>query len=373
MVQRTEITKTMRIDWDVLILMDDGPVLRADVFRPIPDGPLPGHPELRAVREGARLPGGLPRTSGNAWPRAPGRGGRLHATSTRTGSSSIRRSGCRTVTPACASTRAARAARRDTSITSRRARPETSTTASSGRHQPWSNGKVGLNGISYYAINQWHVASLQPPHLAAMCPWEGAADWYRDMTHHGGILCTFWANWYDMQVKTVQYGLGERGPRNPVTRASLFAGRRPFPRKSWPQPLDFGDEIFAHPLDDDYHKRALAVWSKITVPFLSAGTGEARAAPAWQRRRLRPRGITAKVARATRAGALDALLHRLWPALQKRFFDYFLKGTDNGWDGSRRCGSRCEPGDGFVERASRSGHSPAHSGRSSTSIPPARR
>lgn len=51
---------------------------------------------------------------------------------------------------------------------------------------------MGLNGISYYAINQWHVASLQPPHLAAMFVWEGAADWYRDMTHHGGILCTFW-------------------------------------------------------------------------------------------------------------------------------------------------------------------------------------
>src|SRR5207244_9187279 len=66
--------------------------------------------------------------------------------------------------------------------------------------QPWSSGKVGLNGISYYAINQWHAASLQPLHLAAMCVWEGAADWYRDMTHHGGILCTFWANWYDMQV-----------------------------------------------------------------------------------------------------------------------------------------------------------------------------
>ena len=83
--------------------------------------------------------------------------------------------------------------------------------------QPWSNGKVGLNGISYYGINQWHVATLQPPHLAAMCIWEGSADWYRDMTHHGGILSTFWANWYDMQVKTVQYGLGERGPRNRVT------------------------------------------------------------------------------------------------------------------------------------------------------------
>ena len=56
--------------------------------------------------------------------------------------------------------------------------------------QPWSNGKVGLNGISYYAENQWQAAALQPKHLAAICLWEGAADFYRDMAHHGGIFCT---------------------------------------------------------------------------------------------------------------------------------------------------------------------------------------
>ena len=56
--------------------------------------------------------------------------------------------------------------------------------------QPWSNGKVGLNGISYYAENQWQCAALQPKHLAAICLWEGAADFYRDMAHHGGIFCT---------------------------------------------------------------------------------------------------------------------------------------------------------------------------------------
>src|SRR3546814_17987814 len=54
--------------------------------------------------------------------------------------------------------------------------------------QKWSNGRVGLNGVSYYAINQWHVAALQPKHLSAMIPWEGAADIYRDWARHGGIL-----------------------------------------------------------------------------------------------------------------------------------------------------------------------------------------
>src|SRR5450756_718313 len=80
--------------------------------------------------------------------------------------------------------------------------------------QAWSNGKVGLSGVSYYAMNQWQVASLQPPHLAAMCMWEGAADWYRDSTHHGGIKSTFWDVWYPVQVTTIQYGLGERGYRS---------------------------------------------------------------------------------------------------------------------------------------------------------------
>ena len=41
--------------------------------------------------------------------------------------------------------------------------------------QPWSNGKVGLIGISYYACGQWMVASLRPPHLAAIQPWQGTS------------------------------------------------------------------------------------------------------------------------------------------------------------------------------------------------------
>src|SRR6202451_2063980 len=60
--------------------------------------------------------------------------------------------------------------------------------------QPWCNGKVGLNGISYYAINQWFVANLQPPSLKAIVPWEGFADIYRDALYHGGILNVFMTN-----------------------------------------------------------------------------------------------------------------------------------------------------------------------------------
>ncbi|MEP6751307.1 MAG: CocE/NonD family hydrolase [Candidatus Dormiibacterota bacterium] len=53
--------------------------------------------------------------------------------------------------------------------------------------QPWSNGKVGMSGVSYLAIVQWRAAAEQPPHLAAINPWEGVSDRYREMAYHGGI------------------------------------------------------------------------------------------------------------------------------------------------------------------------------------------
>ena len=67
--------------------------------------------------------------------------------------------------------------------------------------QPWSNGKVGLAGISYYATNQYQVAATQPRHLAAICPWEGAADCYRDIYYHGGVLCENAAQWFSIQAR----------------------------------------------------------------------------------------------------------------------------------------------------------------------------
>ena len=195
--------------------------------------------------------------------------------------------------------------------------------------QPWSNGKVGLNGISYYAINQWHVATLQPPHLAAMCIWEGCADWYRDMTHHGGILCTFPENWYDMQVKTVQYGAGERGRRSRV-HGELVCGPETLSEQELAKNrCDFGEDIFSHPLDDDYHKARSPIWSKVKAPLLSAAN--------WGGQPLHPRG---NFEGFVRAAAKDKWLevHGIehWThfytdygrELQLRFFDYFLHGKE---------------------------------------------
>ena len=218
--------------------------------------------------------------------------------------------------------------------------------------QPWSNGKVGLNGISYYGINQWHVATLQPPHLAAMCIWEGCADWYRDMTHHGGILCTFRENWYDMQVKTVQYGAGERGKRCRV-HGELVCGPETLSEQELAKNrCDFGDDIRAHPLDDDYHRARSPIWSKVKTPLLSAAN--------WGGQPLHPRG---NFEGFVRAAAKDKWLevHGIehWThfytdygrELQLRFFDHFLHGKNNGWDKQPRVLLQVRHIDKFVERA----------------------
>jgi hypothetical protein len=52
--------------------------------------------------------------------------------------------------------------------------------------QPWSNGKVGLNGVSYLACSQWAAAATRPPHLAAICPWEGFTSLW-DVARPGGV------------------------------------------------------------------------------------------------------------------------------------------------------------------------------------------
>ncbi len=53
--------------------------------------------------------------------------------------------------------------------------------------QPWSNGRVGMTGVSYLAIVQWRTAATRPPHLCAINPWEGFTDAYHDFAYPGGV------------------------------------------------------------------------------------------------------------------------------------------------------------------------------------------
>ena len=199
--------------------------------------------------------------------------------------------------------------------------------------QDWSNGKVGLNGISYYAMNQWQTAALQPPHLAAICTWEGAADMYRDLSHHGGILCDFIKNWYDMQVKSVQHGLAQRGPVSRVN-GSLVCGDTAFSDETLLKNReDFAAAALKHSMDDDYWRARMPDWSKVKVPIFSAAN--------WGGQGLHPRGNFEGFTRAaSKKKWLEVHGIEHWTdfytdygcRLQLKFFDHFLHGKKNGRD-----------------------------------------
>jgi predicted acyl esterase len=350
--QRRETRDGMRIDWNVTIAMDDGLKLRADVFRPVAEGRYPVILTYGPYAKGLAFQDGYP----SAWQRMADQHPDVTA-----GSSNLYQS-WEVVDPEKWVSRDYACVRVDSrgcgcspgyiDHFSPRETKDFYDCIEWAAAQSWSNGKVGLNGISYYAINQWHVASLQPPHLAAMCIWEGAADWYRDMTHHGGILCTFWENWYDMQVKTVQYGAGERGKRSRVHGELVCGPEFLSDRELAKNRSDFGAEIFVHPLDDAYHKARSPNWSKVKTPFLSAAN--------WGGQGLHPRGNFEGFMRAAaKQKWLEAHGIEHWTHfytdygrdLQLRFFDYFLHGKKNGWDKHPPVQLQVRHIDRFVERA----------------------
>jgi len=328
----TEVRDGMRIDWDVPIEMDDGLLLRADVYRPDDGNQYPVILSYGPYAKGLAFQEGYP----SAWDRMVEEHPDVAA------GSSNKYQNWEVVDPEKWVPEGYAIVRVDSRgcgrspgyidhFSPRETKDFYDCIEWSGV-QPWSDGKVGLNGISYYGINQWHVASLQPPHLAAMCIWEGAADWYRDMTHHGGILCTFWDNWYDMQVKTVQYGRGENGPKSPVTGDWVCGAETLSDEVMAANRCAFGDDICAHPLDDQYHKDRSPQWDKITVPLLSSAN--------WGGQGLHPRGnFEGYVRAASKEKWLESHGIEHWTEfytdygvdIQKRFFAATLKGEDNGW------------------------------------------
>lgn len=178
--------------------------------------------------------------------------------------------------------------------------------------QPWCNGKVGLSGISYFAINQWFAANLNPPSLKAIMPWEGFADIYRDALYHGGILSVFMTNWFTAHL--MHHKLGRASQHLP---------------DAWKvNTLDFW---LSNNLDSGAFRGAQAQWDKITVPMFSVGN--------WTGFGLHLRGNTEGFMRAaSRHKKLrihtGSHVHPFYTeegrADQLRFFDYWLKGIDNG-------------------------------------------
>lgn len=166
--------------------------------------------------------------------------------------------------------------------------------------QPWSNGKVGMHGVSYLAWSQWKVAAANPPHLAAINPWEGVSDFYRELAMHGGmpesLFCIMW----------------QSNTHFSSTRVEDFLAMQK-----------------AHPLFDDYWQSKNADLSKITVPAFVVAS--------WCDHGLHCRG-TIEGFKQMASQDKWLLVHgrkKWWHFYQpenvekqRQFFNHFLKGID---------------------------------------------
>jgi len=172
--------------------------------------------------------------------------------------------------------------------------------------QEWSNGNTGTNGVSYLAVTQWWVASLNPPHLKAMIPWEGLNDMYREVAFHGGIPDTgFYRFWIQ--------GIFARWTDNPNIEDLIQAQKD-------------------HPLFDDLWKQRQAPLHQIKTPILACAS--------WSTQGLHNRGSFEGFKQAS---SEDKWLYihgrKEWESYyarenlerQKAFFDYYLKEEDNDW------------------------------------------
>jgi predicted acyl esterase len=179
--------------------------------------------------------------------------------------------------------------------------------------QPWSTGMVGLIGVSYLAMSQWRVAALRPPSLKAIVPWEGVTDLLRELGYQDGVLETdFVHTWWRHRM--------QRG------RNRRFAMAEDFPR-----------ERDSRPLDDAWWAQKRPDLAAIEVPALVCAS--------WSDHGLHTRG---SLEGFERIGSRDKWLfthgRRKWETfyspeardIQRRFFDRYLKGENNGWESTPR-------------------------------------
>jgi uncharacterized protein len=164
--------------------------------------------------------------------------------------------------------------------------------------QSWSNGKIGMTGVSYLAAIQYLAASLRPPALAAINPWEGFCDWYREFAYHGGIPET---GFLPRASDNIQYSLHRT-------------------ENTWAN-------VQAHPLHDAYWRSKEVDLEAIETPAFVVAS--------WADQGLHTRGTLEVYKRmSSREKWLEVHGQKKWahyylPESQAKrvaFFDHFLKG-----------------------------------------------
>lgn len=233
--------------------------------------------------------------------------------------------------------------------------------------QPWCTGKVGMYGVSYVGATQWLAAKAGAPSLAGIAPGVTASNYHEGWAWQGGAFelgfNLSWAvgplTWGNWDALSRRLGLSsDRQEQLVQTKDGLTARYNHLPMQDLP---DLGDGLapyyydwLAHPEYDDYWKRLSIEESHadISVPAFNfggwydiflAGTirnfalmrkhGGTEDGRRGQRLVLgpwihggAPGNVSGEYNFGTRAAA-DAMDLR---GLTLRFYDHWLRGEDNG-------------------------------------------
>ena len=201
--------------------------------------------------------------------------------------------------------------------------------------QPWSTGRVGLHGESWYAINQLLTAAQQPPALKAIFPVVPTGDNYRSVLPGGYLTSLFVFDLLDPLEASTPPGYTASDPE----RAVETLGTRP---ASINNANTYNVSTMAGgsgAYDGPYYRATSPLWliDRIKTPtFLVGGWYDAlsqRDAPLLLRE-LQRRHVPAKLLMGpwyhTTAGAgLPADGVPDLDALQLRWFDHYVRGSED--------------------------------------------
>lgn len=178
----------------------------------------------------------------------------------------------------------------------------------------WSTGKVGMIGESYYGMNQWQAAQHNPKHLCCIAPYDAGADIYRHFVYKGGILAIGFNNhWWNNSV-----------------RYRHFLDYEDRPQRDDYMGYDYTREISLHPTFDDYWKPRRANLAAIKVPAFTIGSWEGLGVHLLGNLQGYMQTSGPRKLMVNTGDAQKLFLQEVVEKELVRWYDYWLKGIDNG-------------------------------------------
>jgi len=215
--------------------------------------------------------------------------------------------------------------------------------------QPWCDGNIGMTGESYYGYTQWAVASLDHPNLKCIVPGITSADIFGVISFNNNAFC--------MQQKTAwAYGMNARKSNNalkldpwhlPLISMDDDAGIR----------CEFYKNYIRHPSRDSYWDPVnfYGKHSQVRIPVYHWGgwydvfvagtikdwlavkaTSDSTEARKNQWLLIAPVDHEVTTMDTHRIGKIDIGKEAWTYDRIQRFFDYWLKGIDNGFGKTSR-------------------------------------